>query len=151
MRFSIYIWFSALVLLPCFTYGEYLEENSGNSLISLKQNGITKSESAKKVGTIVAIAIGGALLVAIGMIQPLLLGLLLLPLVLVWIGASGFMAYVMTAFSYDDPNQPYIPMPIRFIFFFIPSLFLSPMQALQMLFYWLSDPEDYSYRSYPRR
>ena len=146
MRLAIYIWFSALVLLPCFTYGEYLEEDSGNSLISLKQNGITKSESAKTVGTIVAIAIGGALLAAIGMIQPLLLGLLLLPLVIVWIGLSGISALVMTGFSYEDPHQPYIPLPIRFIFLFIWSLFLTPKQALEML---LIDYDDYSYRRYP--
>ena len=125
MRLTICIWFSALFLLPCFTYGEYLEEDSGNSLISLKQNGITKSESAKKVGTIVAIAIGGALLAAIGMIQPLLLGLLLLPLVIVWIGASGFFAMIMTGMSYENPHQPYIPLSIRYIFLFIWSLFFN--------------------------
>ena len=132
MRLTICIWFSALFLLPCFTYGEYLEEDSGNSLISLKQNGITKSESAKKVGTIVAIAIGGALLAAIGMIQPLLLGLLLLPLVIVWIGASGFFAMIMTGMSYENPHQPYIPLSIRYIFLFIWSLFLTPKHALEV-------------------
>ena len=129
MKLTIYIWFS-LVLLPCLAYETYHEEDSGNSLISLKQNGITKSESAKKIGTMVAVATIGAVIVLIGTIQPLLL---LVPLVIAWIGLTGFMTLIAVTFSYDDPHNPHLPVPIEFILWFIPMLFVSPFYALYML------------------
>ena len=107
----IYIWFS-LVLLPCLAY-----ENYGNSFISLERNGITESEFR--------------VLEQLGTIEPLLL-LVLVPLVIAWIGASGFLTLILVTFSYDSPHQPgWFPLPIRFIVFFIGSLFASPMLFLQ--------------------
>ena len=129
MKLTIYIWFS-LVLLTCFAFENNFEEYSGNSLVSSEQNGITKSESAKKVGTMVAVATAGAVLVLIGTIQPLLL---LVPLVIAWIGLTGFMTLVAVTFSYDDPHNLHLPVPIEFILWFIPMLFVSPFYALYML------------------
>ena len=107
---KIYIWFS--LVLSCLAYENYYEENYGNSLI-------TESEFR--------------FLEELGTIEPLLL-LILVPLALAWIGASGFMAFVMTGFSYDNPNQPWwFPLPLRFIVFFIGSLFLAPIQLIQNL------------------
>ena len=111
---KIYIWFS-FILLPCLAYENYYEENYGNSLI-------TESEFR--------------FLEELGTIEPLLL-LILVPLAIAWIGASGFMALIMTGFSYDaydNPNQPWwFSLPLRFIVFFIGSLFLTPIQLLQNL------------------
>ena len=107
---KIYIWFS--LVLSCLAYEKYYEENYGNSLI-------TESEFR--------------FLEELGTIEPLLL-LILVPLAIAWIGASGFMALIMTGFSYDDSNQPWwFPLPLRFIVFFIGSLFLTPIQLLQNL------------------
>ena len=107
---KIYIWLS--LVLSCLAYENYYEENYGNSLI-------TESEFR--------------FLEELGTIEPLLL-LILVPLAIAWIGASGFMAFVMTGFSYDSPNQPWwFPLPLRFIVFFIGSLFLAPIQLLQNL------------------
>ena len=107
---KIYIWFS--LVLSCLAYENYFEENYGNSLI-------TESEFR--------------FLEELGTIEPLLL-LILVPLAIAWIGASGFMALIMTGFSYDDSNQPWwFPLPLRFIVFFIGSLFLTPIQLLQNL------------------
>ena len=124
MKLTIYIWFS-LVLLTCFAFENNFEEYSGNSLVSSEQNGITKSESAKKVGTIVAVATIGAVLVIIGTIQPLLL---LVPLVIAWIGLTGYMTLIGVALS-----NTHFPEPIEFIFWFIPMLFISPFYALAHL------------------
>ena len=105
---KIYIWFS--LVLSCLAYENYYEENYGNSLI-------TESEFR--------------FLEELGTIEPLLL-LILVPLAIAWIGASGFMALIMTGFSYDNGNQPWwFPLPLRFIVFFIGSLFASPMLFLQ--------------------
>ena len=107
---KIYIWFS--LVLSCLAYEHYYEENYGNSLI-------TESEFR--------------FLEELGTIEPLLL-LILVPLAIAWIGASGFMAFIMTGFSYDSPNQPWwFPLPLRLIVFFIGSLFLTPIQLLQNL------------------
>ena len=107
---KIYIWLS--LVLSCLAYENYYEENYGNSLI-------TESEFR--------------FLEELGTIEPLLL-LILVPLAIAWIGASGFMALIMTGFSYDSPNQPWwFPLPLRFIVFFIGSLFLAPIQLLQNL------------------
>ena len=107
---KICIWFS--LVLSCLAYDNYFEENYENSLI-------TESEFR--------------FLEELGTIEPLLL-LILVPLAIAWIGASGFMAFVMTGFSYDNPNQPWwFPLPLRFIVFFIGSLFLAPIQLLQNL------------------
>ena len=107
---KICIWFS--LVLSCLAYENYYEENYGNSLI-------TESEFR--------------FLEELGTIEPLLL-LILVPLAIAWIGASGFMAFVMTGFSYDNPNQPWwFPLPLRLIVFFIGSLFLAPIQLLQNL------------------
>ena len=131
MKLAIYIWFS-LVLIPCLAYETYHdEEDSGNSLISLKQNGITKSESAKKIGTMVAVATIGAVIVLIGTIQPLLL---LVPLVIAWFGVTLFLTFITLGFSYDSPHRPQIlPIPIEFILLFVPMLFVSPLYALYIL------------------
>ena len=130
MKLTIYIWFS-LVLVPCLAYETYFEEDSGNSLISLKQNGITKSESAKKIGTMVAVATIGAVIVLIGTIQPLLL---LVPLVIAWFGVTLFLTFITLGFSYDSPHRPQIlPIPIEFILLFVPMLFVSPLYALYIL------------------
>ena len=124
MKLTIYIWFS-LVLLPCLAYETYFEEDSGNSLISLKQNGITKSESAKKIGTMVAVATVGAVIVLIGTIQPLLL---LVPLVIAWIGIS-----LGLALMFSQGNDPGDLMPLVFPLFFAGALVGSPFFALYMM------------------
>ena len=107
-----------------------LPRPDNDSRISLEQNGITESEFR--------------VLEQLGTIEPLLL-LVLVPLVIAWIGASGFLTLILVTFSYESPHQPgWFPLPIRFIVFFIGSLFGSPILFLQNISQ-LMDNTDYSY------
>ena len=128
MKLTIYILVS-MVLLPCLGANQQdFEENSGNSLISLRRNEIIEYKLHKQVLTFAKVASIAAILVAIGTIQPMIF---LLPLAIVWIIITVLLVFLSFGKEYD--RIPFVPEPVEYIVALAMSLFVPPLSAVAFL------------------